>query len=246
MMHSNFPGGRNSAQTDTMIKIAEIYNSIQGEGFFTGTPSVFVRTSGCNLRCHFCDSPFTSWEPEGISMEIPAIMDRVLAFDARHVVVTGGEPMLTPQISELTRKLTAAQKLVTVETAGTIWQEVACELMSISPKLSNSTPPKASFATWHDRHEARREQPSVLKQLIAHYPYQIKFVVAQPEDITEIEDFLRRYSSIRRDRVLLMPEGIDRPRLEEVTRWLEPLCQERELHFCPRKHIEWFGHTRGT
>ena len=76
------------------MKIAEIYRSVQGEGLLTGVPSVFVRTSGCNLRCWFCDTPYTSWRPEGRDMSIDEIVAQVEEWDTRHVVVTGGEPML--------------------------------------------------------------------------------------------------------------------------------------------------------
>ncbi|MBI4908810.1 MAG: 7-carboxy-7-deazaguanine synthase QueE, partial [Acidobacteria bacterium] len=122
------------------MKISEIFYSIQGEGVLAGVPSVFVRTSGCNLRCVWCDTPYTSWSPEGVDMTIAAIVERVAADSKGHVVVTGGEPMIQPQIGELTRALRGLGQHITIETAGTVAPEVECDLMSISPKLSNSTP----------------------------------------------------------------------------------------------------------
>src|SRR5947208_15801820 len=95
--------------------ISEIYCSLQGEGLLTGTPSVFVRTSGCNLRCWFCDTPYTSWEPEGNDWSVEEIVEEVErqqewgrlpaclgngrqdacpTAPIRHIVITGGEPML--------------------------------------------------------------------------------------------------------------------------------------------------------
>ena len=72
------------------MRIAEIYRSVQGEGFLTGTESSFVRASGCNLRCSYCDTPYASWEPEGEDLAVEAILARLDEIDCRHVVITGG------------------------------------------------------------------------------------------------------------------------------------------------------------
>ncbi len=87
------------------MKIAEIYRSRQGEGRLSGTPSVFVRTSGCNLRCWFCDTPFTSWTPEGDDLSVDEVMSQVNEWDCRHVVLTGGEPMLWSELIPLAEQL---------------------------------------------------------------------------------------------------------------------------------------------
>ncbi len=87
------------------MRIAEIYESVQGEGFLAGTQSVFVRTSGCNLRCWFCDSPFTSWQPEGDDYGVDEILSQVTVTNASHVVITGGEPMLHAELIPLTERL---------------------------------------------------------------------------------------------------------------------------------------------
>src|SRR5580698_11608489 len=122
------------------LKIAELFYSLQGEGSLIGVPSFFIRTSGCNLRCSWCDTPYTSWQPEGSEMSLDAICAELQRHPARHVVVTGGEPMISPEIVALTERLRALGLHITIETAGTVFQPVACDLMSISPKLSNSTP----------------------------------------------------------------------------------------------------------
>src|SRR5215831_18622011 len=119
------------------LRIAEIFYSLQGEGSLVGVPSVFVRTSGCNLRCSWCDTPYTSWRPEGTDLTLDQILDEVDAHPARHVVVTGGEPMIAPDILALTQRLRARNLHITIETAGTVFEPVACDLMSISPKLAN-------------------------------------------------------------------------------------------------------------
>ena len=82
--------------------ISEIFHSIQGEGVLTGVPSVFVRTSGCNLRCNWCDTPYASWNPEGKQLSVADIVAEVKRFTAaRHVGLTGGEPMLAKDLPEL-------------------------------------------------------------------------------------------------------------------------------------------------
>jgi 7-carboxy-7-deazaguanine synthase len=165
------------------MRIAEIFYSVQGEGGLVGVPSIFVRTSGCNLRCSWCDTPYTSWKPEGEDLSIAEILDRAARFGAaKHVVLTGGEPMIAPGIVELSEKFHQQGMHVTVETAGTVFTPVACDLMSISPKLSNSTPEGAFKA----QHERLRLQPEILRRLIAGYDYQLKFVIAAERDLEEV------------------------------------------------------------
>ena len=164
------------------LKIAELFYSLQGEGSLVGAPSVFIRTSGCNLRCAWCDTPYTSWEPEGIEMTLRQILDEVQAHPARHVVVTGGEPMIAPEIIPLTERLRELRRHITIETAGTVFQPVVCDLMSISPKLANSTPE----GPWAARHDRLRIQPDTLLQLMRRYDYQLKFVIERPDDVEEV------------------------------------------------------------
>ena len=114
------------------MHIAEIFRSLQGEGRLTGVESVFVRTSGCNLRCRFCDTRYASWEPEGDSLSVEkvmAIVERTAIESTEeaaltHVVVTGGEPMLLPELVPLCAKLRRRGMHVTIETAGTCYQPV--------------------------------------------------------------------------------------------------------------------------
>ena len=138
------------------MKIAEIYRSIQGEGILTGTESVFIRTSGCNLRCWFCDTPYASWQPEGDDLSVSEIMNRLSTWDCRHVVLTGGEPMLFAEMIPLCNRLRSENYHITIETAGTLYLPVECDLMSISPKTSNSAPDVADHPRWHRRHEHTR------------------------------------------------------------------------------------------
>jgi len=255
------------------VLLAEIYPSLQGEGLLTGTPSVFVRTSGCNLRCWFCDTPYTSWQPEGEDWP----MEEILAEAARlksvgcmsnakcttgstqevhfvrgglmhptHAVITGGEPMLFAELIPLCDGLHAAGWHITIETAGTLFLPVKCDLMSISPKLAGSTPPQERAGKWQARHERTRHQPEVIRRLTDEYDYQLKFVIDTPADLADVQAWLAEFPQFRRERVLLMPQGTDPAGLARIGEWLAPYCREQGFVFCPRWHIEWYGAVRGT
>ena len=228
------------------MKIAEIYKSVQGEGLFTGIPSVFVRASGCNLRCWFCDTPFASWQPEGIDYAVDEIIAEVEEWDCRHVVLTGGEPMLFAELIPLCEALRNQGRHITIETAGTLLLPVKCDLMSISPKFASSGPDAEKYPHWSRRHERQRFQPAVIRDLLSNFDYQLKFVIDGKSDIAEVSAFLSHFPEIRTGRVLLMPQGTNQEDLTHRTAWLEPLCLERGWTFCPRRQIEWFGPVRGT
>jgi 7-carboxy-7-deazaguanine synthase len=223
------------------LRIAELFYSIQGEGALVGVPSFFIRTTGCNLRCSWCDTPYTSWRPEGVEMSLDRILDEVRAHPARHVVVTGGEPMIAPEIGPLTERLRDAGLHITVETAGTVFEPVACDLMSISPKLANSTP-DGPFATQHQR---VRIQTTVLAELILRYDYQLKFVIETPTDVSEARDLVGLLGA-NPERVILMPEGTDPLRLRERALWLAEICKEEGYRFSPRLHVDLWGNRRGV
>ncbi len=223
------------------MKIAELFYSIQGEGSLAGVPSFFIRTSGCNLRCAWCDTPYTSWSPEGCDFTVEQIVEQAGASGARHVVVTGGEPMIAPEIVPLTERLRNVGMHITVETAGTVWQPVACHLMSISPKLSNSTP----AGQWAKQHERLRINPAVLRDLTGGYEYQLKFVVARAEDLEEVRSVAALVNAAP-SHVILMPEGTDRDLLRERGAWLAEICKAEGFRFSPRLHIELYGNRRGV
>jgi 7-carboxy-7-deazaguanine synthase len=228
------------------MRVAEIYLSLQGEGILTGTPSVFVRASGCNLRCWFCDTPYASWEPEGNEWTPEAIAAHVARWNCPHVVLTGGEPMIFPDLVALSRRLREQGRHVTIETAGTSYLPVACSLMSISPKLRSSAPDALHHAAWHFRHNERRHRPNVIRRLVAEFAYQVKFVVTQPADCGEVREYLEEFPEIDRSRVWLMPEGTTAARLAEQAAWLIGYCRKSGFNYCPRRQIEWFGLKRGT
>jgi 7-carboxy-7-deazaguanine synthase len=224
------------------MRIAEIFYSVQGEGSLVGVPSVFVRTSGCNLRCAWCDTPYTSWNPEGEDLALSEILARVASFPAaRHVVLTGGEPMIAAGIIELSQQLRERGLHITVETAGTVFTELACALMSISPKLSNSTPE----GLYQAHHEKLRMQPGVLRRLMREYDYQLKFVIAREEDVGEARDVIANLDAPA-EKVILMAEGVSAEILRERGLWLAELCKQYGYRFSPRLHVDLYGNKRGV
>jgi 7-carboxy-7-deazaguanine synthase len=229
------------------MRIAEIFHSIQGEGLLTGVPSIFIRTSGCNLRCHWCDTPYASWKPEGPEISIEEILKKLTEWNCDHVVLTGGEPMIAPDLPELATALKKQKKHITIETAGTILpNSISCDLASISPKLSNSTPSPERDPAWAKKHDSTRLQPEVIAEWIRKYPFQLKFVVSSENDLAEIKGLLSRLPPVPLDQILLMPEGIDVKTLAARSPWLVDICKREGFRFCPRLQIELFGHTRGT
>jgi 7-carboxy-7-deazaguanine synthase len=228
--------------------ISEIFYSIQGEGELTGIPSVFVRTSGCNLRCNWCDTMYASWDPEGEDMPLDEILRKVDSFPAQHCVLTGGEPMVAKGIHELAAALRHKGKHITIETAATIPPNgIACNLASLSPKLSNSAPDTRLPEAWRQKHDKLRQQPAVIATWLDHYPYQLKFVVTSAEDVQEIQSLLNDIDrKIPPAKILLMPEGTSTAALRGRAQFLSDLCKRNGYRYCNRLHVELFGHTRGT
>jgi 7-carboxy-7-deazaguanine synthase len=229
------------------MRVAEIFHSIQGEGKLTGVPSVFVRVSGCNLRCTWCDTPYASWDPQGDDWPIERIVEEIGRFGVRHVVLTGGEPLIMPRVATLCAMLKSRGHHLTVETAATAFQPLQLDLASLSPKLSNSTPHDREGGKFVAKHEKLRLQPDVIRQFIEHAPdYQLKFVVNGERDLEEIDSLLQSLGPIERSNVLLMPEGTDIATLRARAGWVADACKQRGFRYCPRLHIELYGNRRGT
>ncbi len=242
-----------SGAADRRLAVSETFLSLQGEGSLTGVPSYFVRLSGCNLRCRWCDTPYASWAPEQTPRTIEELRAEAAATGAGHAVLTGGEPMIHEGLGPLSRALREAGMHVTIETAGTVFrgpEDVACDLMSISPKLANSTPeagdPRDPDGRWRILHEQRRWRPEAVQQLLDAFPSrQLKFVLTGEADLLEIDAMLGRLAGWRPEEVMLMPEGTRTPEPEAVA-WVVRQCLDRGWRYCHRLHVELFGDARGT
>ncbi len=228
------------------LRIAETFASRQGEGKLTGQESFFIRTSGCNLRCWFCDTPYASWDPQGEWCSIEELVQAAVKEGNGHVVLTGGEPMLPVGITDLSQQLQGAGLHVTIETAGTIDREVSCDLMSISPKFRSSGPSPAEHPDWSERHEKLRKSTAIIRRLIDHAnSYQLKFVVDSQADFDELEEIANAVDAAASD-VWVMPQGSTVEALDHAAPWLQPWCEQRGFQYCDRMQIRWYGNRRGT
>lgn len=235
------------------MKISEIFHSIQGEGRLVGTPSVFIRTSVCNLRCSWCDTPYTSWNPEFTELSLSSILEQTQQLASRngdsttHVVITGGEPFLhETELLELCDRLAAQGFHITVETNATVFASVNAHLISMSPKLSNSTPPGAAAKS----HESQRLNADVIRAFLAKYvpperDVQVKFVIDSESDLVEVVELEKRIR-IPKEKILLMPQAREPEELLSKSRLLAELCRKTGYGFSPRLHIELFGNRRGV
>ncbi len=231
----------------------EIFASVQGEGPSAGSPCTFIRLSRCNLACVWCDTAYT-WHFEGddrphrsadtfdrkanqVTLEEAEVARRITELGQRRLIITGGEPLL--QASALATLLELLPDLtVEVETNGTTTAPVRLDIRidqyNVSPKLAHSGNP-AELALLPER----------LSNYSADQRAFFKFVIASPDDITEVNDLVRSHA-IAPSRVFLMPEGTDSATLTEREKWLVPLCLEHGFRMSDRLHIHLFGDTRGT
>ena len=234
------------AATRGTLRIAETFQSRQGEGKLTGTESFFIRTSGCNLRCWFCDTPYASWNPKGEQTRLDQILAQVQASGLRHVVLTGGEPMLSSESTSLCKLLRAEGFHLTVETAGTIDRETPCDLLSISPKFQSSAPDSTEHPKWSVLHEQRRMPIATMQSLIAQaMDYQIKFVVDSPNDYEELLEIVEQLR-VPAERVWIMPQGSTNEAMDAAAQWLKDWVEQAGFSYCDRMQIRWYGNRRGT
>jgi 7-carboxy-7-deazaguanine synthase len=214
--------------------VNEIFHSIQGEGTLAGVPSVFIRLSGCPVGCVWCDTKYAWDVNEGEELPVPEIVNRIIQWPCRYVVITGGEPTVNPQLADLAKALKERNKHITIETAGIKFVAgLSCDLMSVSPKLSNSG---------HKNYSVHL--PSI-KQLVRRYPYQLKFVVDSADDLPEIQEAVKQIGGVSAEKVMLMPQAKTREELITKSLLVAQMCKETGYVFCQRLHILLFDGVRG-
>jgi 7-carboxy-7-deazaguanine synthase len=224
------------------VFIAETFASLQGEGGLAGVPSFFIRTSGCNLRCAWCDTPYASWAPEGERVPVAELVARAAAAGLPHVVITGGEPLLQREIGALTGALASAGHHITLETAGTLAPAFTCHLLSLSPKTANSDPDGPPG----ERHRRLRVDLVPTRRLLERHPeYQLKLVVRGEQDMPEVERLVAALGAAR-ERVVLMPEGRTAAEVAARAGEIGRLCLAHGFRYSPRLHLDLFGGGRGV
>jgi len=225
------------------MMISECFSSLQGEGSLAGVPSFFIRTAGCPMRCSFCDTPYASWNVEGRRMSVPELLRLAREQGMRHVVLTGGEPLLQREIGTLTRALREEGFHITVETAGNPAKEIQCDLLSLSPKTSNSDPE----GRWAARHRRLRLDLDPARRLLDHAPdFQLKFVVWGREDLPEILEIVSKLGVSEKWKIMLMPEGRTAAECARHAPVVADLCLEHGFRYTPRLHLSLFGGGRGV
>jgi len=217
------------------MRIAEIFQSIQGEGGLVGMPSVFIRTAGCNLRCEWCDTQYAWEEDAGEELSLAEIMESISGYDASYCVLTGGEPMIADGIHELARELDRRGLHTTIETNATAPPNgIRCHLASLSPKLEA------------EGCEPVNAQVEIVEEWLVSYDSQFKFVIRERGDIDLVERFLDSLPlTVAPERIFLMPEGGTLSELEARAPMVAGLCRQYGYRYGQRLHVRLFGPGRG-
>lgn len=160
-----------------MIKINEIFFSIQGESSLVGWPTVFVRTSGCHLRCTYCDTKYAYHE--GHKLSVDEIIKKVQEFPTKHVCITGGEPLLQSEVLPLMRQLCDLDYTVSLETSG----DISCA--KVDPRVRKVIDVKTP-----DSGEPNRFNAENLS--LGNVNAEFKFVICSERDFLWSEQFVRR------------------------------------------------------
>ena len=241
--------------------LGETYTCLQGEGKYIGIPHILIRVTGCRLRCQFsnsfCDTPYASWKPEKGRFTLNDIVK--FYEDNLHIkytMITGGGPTIHPELlKELCKIGKDYGHTITIETEGSEFVQTVGDNISLSPKLSNSTPIPGTWMPFTNRevtekdkqqHEKWRCNYEAMEQLINNHPdYQLKPVISDEKDLVEVKE-LQKILGVPNDKVWLMPEGLVEEELNKRRIWLMELCTEQGYNFTDRLHIIAYGDKRGV
>ncbi len=229
------------------MKVNEIFYSLQGEGLLAGMPSVFIRLAGCPMRCWWCDTKYARDFNKGKELSISKIIKEVKQYNCDYVVVTGGEPMVGPdlklrkELPQLLKALKKIRKHITIETSGIFFEpNLSCDLMSISPKLKNSVRSSKSDRNYNE------PDTFILKKLIKHYNHQLKFVIDKPDDVFEVRNLIKKIGKVKKERVLLMPQAKTRKEFLLNAPMVADLCKQTGFSFCNRLQILLWNTQKGV
>jgi 7-carboxy-7-deazaguanine synthase len=225
-----------------ILNVSEIFLSIQGEGRHTGAVSAFIRLAGCDLRCRWCDTKYAWHQDQGQSLTIDQIVKQLCSYNCSDIVVTGGEPLLSPELDKLLDTLAPTGKYITLETSATQYRPIKCDLVSISPKLSDSTPTDNS--TIARTHEHNRLNITAIQSFIDQHDYQLKFVLNSIDQLPEIEEILSQLTSIEKNKIMLMPQAETKKEYRQIAPAIAQICIDNNYRFCPRLHIELWDQQR--
>jgi organic radical activating enzyme len=240
----------------SLLKTSEVFESIQGEGPFAGTPCIFIRLATCNLKCSWCDTKYT-WDWENYDMEreiknfsICEVAQQITLMEKKHIVITGGEPLLQQNHIVVLLKLLKSKiqnenisknYFIEIETNGTIMpSKDIIELVdqwNISPKTNNSLNKQQGI----DLDRLYEKSLSFYKDLRGST---FKFVVDKPEDLSEIDQILKKFA-IPKDKVMLMPQGTTRENISQKTKWIAAYARENSFALTTRLHVLLWGNQRG-
>ncbi|HEX7113645.1 MAG TPA: 7-carboxy-7-deazaguanine synthase QueE [Steroidobacter sp.] len=219
--------GSVTGQNPARVKVTEIFLSLQGEAASVGWPTVFVRLTGCPLRCHYCDTQYAFYGGEWQSID--AVLERVAAFQTRHVCVTGGEPLAQKGCLELMRRLCEAGHEVSLETSG------ALDISQVDARVVRVVDVKTPGSG--EAHRNRYENLELLRP-----QEQIKFVICGREDFEWARDLVRERRLHERCTVLFSPSfGQVEPR--ELAQWI--LDERLPVRFQLQLHKVLWGDTPG-
>lgn len=209
------------------LKITEIFRSLQGESASVGWPTVFVRLTGCPLRCQYCDTAYAFHGGEWMSRD--AVLAAVAAFATRRVCVTGGEPLAQKAVLPLMRALCDAGHEVSIETSG------ALDIAPIDPRVRRVMDIKTP-----DSGESQRNRWENLDHLRPHD--EIKFVICSRADYDWACGEVDRRGLLSRAQLLFSPSAEQLP-ARELADWL--LADGREIRFQLQLHKQLWGAEPG-
>lgn len=227
------------------MKVSEVFYSIQGEGPWMGRPCVFIRLAGCNLRCGWCDTPYASWQAAGEERTVEELLGYLSRWPRVSVVITGGEPFLSPALPALCEALRAEGRPVALESAGTLFQHLVCDLLVLSPKLKGSDPDPELYPAEAERHRRVRENQAPLRRLLqSSNPSVLKFVVSSLAEVRQ-SLALAEELSVGIDRVWLMPQAAEPADLLMRAPLVAAWALEAGCHYGDRLHVRLWGNVKG-